>query len=65
MVLRKIALEEITEKGVSVTEFHQTLMIMPSYMRNEKKHFINSLFQKAESIESIFLEINFFLPKLY
>ena len=62
--LRKIALEEITEKGVTVTEFRQTLMNLPSPITNENKDFIISkyfLFEKAESIESIFLYLNFYL----
>ena len=64
MVLQKIALKEITEKRIPVTDFRQTLMIMPSSIKNENKDFIKSnysLFEKAKSIESIFLEINFYI----
>ena len=59
-----MALKEITEKQISVTDFRQTLMILPSSMTNENKDFIiskYSLFEKAESIESIFLHLNFYL----
>ena len=59
-----MALKEITEKRIPVTEFRQTLMIMPSSIKNENKDFIKSnysLFKEAKSIESIFLEINFYL----
>ena len=62
--LRKIALEEITEKRIPVTEFRQTLMNLPCPITNENKDFIISkyfLFEKAESIESIFLYLNFYL----
>ncbi len=62
--LQNIALKEITEKGVTVTDFHQTLMTLPSCMKNENKDFIiskYSLFKKAESIESIFVHLNFYL----
>ncbi len=62
--LRKIALNEIAEKGVTVTDFRRTLMTLPSYMTNENKDFIISkyfLFEKAESIETIFLYLNFYL----
>ncbi len=62
--LRKIALEEITEKRIPVTEFRQTLMTLPSPITNENKDFIlskHSLFEKAESIESIFVHLNFYL----
>ena len=62
--LRKMALNEITEKKIPVADFRQTLMIMPSSIKNENKDFIISkyfLFEKAESIESIFLYLNFYL----
>ncbi len=62
--LRKIALKEITEKGVTVTDFRQTLMNLPCPITNENKEFIISkyyLFKKAESIEDIFLYLNFYL----
>ncbi len=64
MVLQKIALNEITEKGVTVSDFRQTLMIMPSSIKNENKDFIlskYSLFEVAKSIEIIFLHLNFYL----
>ncbi len=64
MLLQKIALNEITEKGVTVRDFRQTLMILPSSIKNENKHFIKSnysLFKKAESIEDIFLYLSFYL----
>ncbi len=64
MVLQKIALNEIAENGVTVRDFHQTLTIMPSSIKNENKHFIKSnysLFKKAESIEDIFLDLNLYL----
>ena len=72
--LRMIALEEITkkeraekeitEKGVTVREFRRTLMTLPTPIKNENKGFIvtnYSLFEKAESVESIFLYLNFYL----
>ncbi len=62
--LRKKALKEITEKRIAVTDFRQTLMIMPSSIKNENKDFIvskYSLFEVAKSIESIFLHLNFYL----
>ncbi|XP_064392955.1 uncharacterized protein LOC135340534 [Halichondria panicea] len=62
--LRKMALKEITEKRIPVTEFRQTLMIMPSFIKNVNKDFIKSnysLFEEAKSIESIFLHLNFYL----
>ena len=64
MVLQKIALKEITEKRIPVTEFRQALMIMPSSIKSEHKVFIlskHSLFEKAESIESIFVHLSFYL----
>ncbi len=64
MVLQKIALNEIAEKGVTVTDFRQTLMILPSSIKNENEEFVTSkysLFKKAESIEDIFLYLNFYL----
>ncbi len=64
MELQTKALDEIDEKQITVTQFRRKLMIMPSSIKNENKDFIKtnySLFQKAESIESIFLEINFYL----
>ncbi len=64
MLLQKIAVEEITEKRITVTDFRQTLMILPSSIKNENKHFIKSnysLFEEAKSIESIFLHLNFYL----
>ena len=62
--LRKIALEEITEKRIPVTEFRQTLMNLPCPITNENKDFIISkyfLFKEAKSNESIFLHLNFYL----
>ncbi len=62
--LRMTALEEITEKGVTVSLFRQTLMTMPSSIKNENKDFIKSnysLFEEAKSIESIFVHLNFYL----
>ena len=38
--LRKIALEEITEKQIPVTEFRQTLMNLPCPITNEIKVFL-------------------------
>ncbi len=64
MDLRKIALKEITEKRIPVTDFRQTLMTMPSSIKNENKDFIlsnYSLFEEAKSIESIFVHLNFYL----
>ncbi len=55
--------KEITEKGVTVREFRRTLMTLPTPIKNENKDFIvtnYSLFEKAESIESIFLYLNFY-----
>ncbi len=62
--LQNIALKEITEKGVTVTDFCQTLMTLPSSITSENKDFIiskYSLFKKAVSIESIFVHLNFYL----
>ncbi len=64
MVLREIALEEITEKRIPVTDFRRKLMNLPSPITSENKDFIltnYSLFEKAESIESIFVHLNFYL----
>ncbi len=64
MVLQKIALNEMAEKGVTVTDFRQTLMILPSSIKNENKHFIKSnysLFEEANSIGKIFLHLSFYL----
>ena len=62
--LRKRALKEVTENGVTVTEFRQTLMTLPSPITNENEDFIKSkypLFEDAKSVESIFLHLNFYL----
>ncbi len=62
--MRKIALEEITEKRIPVTEFRQTLMNLPCPITNQNKGFIISkyfLFEEAKSNESIFLHLNFYL----
>ncbi|XP_064395248.1 uncharacterized protein LOC135342446 isoform X2 [Halichondria panicea] len=62
--LRKIALKEITEKRIPVTDFRQTLMNLPCPITSENEDFIISkypLFEKAESIESIFVHLNFYL----
>ncbi len=37
MVLQKIALKEITEKRIPVTDFRQTLMIMPALSKMKTK----------------------------
>ena len=62
--LRKRALKEVTEKGVTVTEFRQTLMTLPSPITSENEDFIMSkysCFEEAKSIESIFVHLNFYL----
>ncbi len=62
--LRMTALEDITEIGVTVSVFRRTLMTMPSSIKNENEDFIKSnysLFKKAESIEDIFVHLNFYL----
>ena len=64
MNLRKMALQELSSKGVTVTDFRQTLMTLPSHITNEHEQFLlrkYPLFEKAESIESIFLHLNFYL----
>ena len=61
MDLQTKALDEIDEKQITVTKFRRKLMIMPSSIKNENKDFVKSnysLFQKAESIESISLCIS-------
>ena len=64
MDLQTKALDEIDEKQITVTQFRRKLMIMPSSIKSENKDFIlskHSLFEKAESIESIFVHLNFYL----
>ena len=62
--LRKAALEECTEKVVDVTKFRQTLMTLPGDITNEHEQFLMSkhcLFKTAETVEDIFLHLNFYL----
>ncbi len=61
--LRQDILKELTEVDckISVREFRQALIILPSSITNENKHFVLSnyqLFEKAESIESIFAHLS-------
>ena len=58
------ALQEVTDSCVSITEFRQRLMTLPSTITNEHEQFLLQkypLFEKAESIEGIFLHLNFYL----
>ena len=62
--LRKSALAEVTDKGVSVKEFRTTLMTLPQAIQNEHEEFIlakYSLFEEAKTVESIFAHLNFYL----
>ena len=62
--LRLSALAEVTDKGVSVKEFRTALMTLPQAIQSEHEEFIlakYSLFEKAESVESIFAHLNFYL----
>ncbi len=62
--LQTEALEEISDSKISVRKFRHKLMTLPSTIKNEHKDFVmshHSLFVKAESIEDIFLHLDFYL----
>ncbi len=67
VVLRRTAVKEITESKISVIEFRQGLMTLPASRQNINEDFLlskYSLFEKAKSIESIFLHLNSYLSYL-
>ena len=64
MNLRDNAFQEVTDRCVTIAEFQQRITTLPSTLNNEQEQFLlqkHPLFEKAESIESIFLHLNFYL----
>ena len=62
--LRRSALTQAKLQGVTIEDFRQTLMTLPYAISKEHEQFLLSryhLFEKAQTIEYIFLHLNFYL----
>ena len=62
--LRTTALTEVENNGVTIACFRRTLMTLPKAISKENEEFLKTkypLFEKAQTIESIFLHLNFYL----
>ena len=62
--LRRSALTQAKVQGITVEDFRQTLMTLPNAISKEHEQFLLSkyhLFEKAQTIERIFLHLNLYL----
>ena len=62
--LQESAQAELTRKGVTVQDFRQSLARLSSSIKAEHEKFVKEkydTFQKAKSIEEIFVHLNFYL----
>ena len=65
--LRTSALTDVMDKNIPVACFRQTLMNLPNAISKENEEFViekYSTFKEAESVEDIFLHLNFYLSFL-
>ena len=62
--LQVTAASEVDSKGITIQTFRRTLTALPLNIKNEHKKFFRencSLFEEANSIDSIFRHLNFYL----